>query len=175
MKDGDKVLLYHLLENISELITDHGYIHTALSLLKYILEYYDCAEKVKDIDSEPLSHGWMCKKPLAEVVGNVLATAKNYFPQQVDSFIKKDLLGLGFPGISKYREEILNYNPSGETLSDLFTHRFGNFLMWALLHEEAVDSFACEAMLAAPDADNCFKWFNQVVRILFKHLFNVKL
>ena len=175
MKDGDKVLLYHLLENISELITDHGYIHTALSLLKYILEYYDCAEKVKDIDSEPLSHGWMCKKPLAEVVGNVLATAKNYFPQQVDSFIKKDLLGLGFPCISKYREEILNYNPSGETLSDLFTHRFGNFLMWALLHEEAVDSFACEAMLAAPDADNCFKWFNQVVRILFKHLFNVKL
>ena len=175
MSDGDKELLYHLLENISELITDHGYIATALSLLKYILEYYDSAEKVAQIDGTTLKRGWMHRKPLAEVVGNVLATAKNYFPQQVDAFIKKDLLGLGFPGISKYREEILNYNPSGETLSDLFTHRFGNFLMWSLLHEEAVDSFACEAMLAAPDADNCFKWFNRVVKILFRHLFNVKL
>ena len=112
---------------------------------------------------------------IVSLVGKLLGTAKNYFPAEVDSFLKKDIVGLKFPGISRYREDILNYNPGGETLSDLFTHKFGNFLIWSLVNEEAVDEFAYEAMCAATDAPDCINWFNQVVRILFRHLFKVRI
>ena len=94
---------------------------------------------------------------------------------EVDGFLKKDIVGLKFPGINRYREDILNYNSGGETLSDLFTHKFGNFLIWSLVNEEAVDEFAYEAMSAAADAPDCIKWFNEVVRILFRHLFKVRI
>lgn len=175
LNKNDKELLYHLIENISELVTDFGYIQTALGLLKYILVKLDTYEKVASIDGIRLERNGIYQEQLVTLIGRVLGTAKNYFSTEIDSFIKKDIIGLSFPGIPKYREEILNYNPSGETLSDLFTHKFGNFLMWALLNEEAVDEFAFEAMSAAPHTPNCFQWFDQVVRILFKHLFKVKL
>ncbi len=173
--NNDKELLYHLIENIAELVTDYGYIHTALALLKYILERFDTPEKVNAIDQISVARNDIYQEPLISLIGRVLSTAKNYFSSEIDSFIKQDLVGLSFPGISKYREEILSYNASGERLSDLFTHRFGNFLMWSLLHEESVDDFALEAMSAASQSKDCFQWFDQVVRILFKHLFKVKL
>lgn len=175
LSTNDKELLYHLIENISELVTDYGYIHTALGLLKYILVKLDTLEKVEAFDEITLERGGIYQEQLITLVGKALGTAKNYFSAEVDRFIKKEIAGLSFPGISKYREEILSYNPSGETLSDLFTHKFGNFLMWSLLNEEDVDKFAFEAMSAAPHATSSFQWFDQVVRILFKHLFKVKL
>ena len=104
----------------------------------------------------------------------MLGTAKNYFPAEIDSFLKKEITDLSFPGIPAYREEILNYNPSGETLSDLFTHKFGKFLTWALLYEKSVDNFAYECMCASTDAPDCFAWFNQVVRTLMRQMFKVK-
>ena len=171
----DKELLYHLLENISELVTDYGYILTALELLKYIFIQFDSQEKVTEFDDIKLERGGVYQDDLITLIGKVLSTAKNCFPTEVDNFIKKDMVGLKFPGVSKYRGDILNYNPSGETLSDLFTHKFGNFLMWSLLNEEAVDSFAYEAMSVSVNSSDCFKWFDQVVRILFKDLFKVKL
>ena len=100
---------------------------------------------------------------------------KNYFPAEVDNFIRKDLVGLNFPGLSRYQEDLLNYNPSGESLSDLFTHRFGKFLMWALVNESQVDKFAFEAMSSAVNSSNSFKWYDNVIRITFRYLFNVKL
>ncbi|MBP3589591.1 MAG: hypothetical protein J6J61_03355, partial [Muribaculaceae bacterium] len=62
-----------------------------------------------------------------------------------------------------------------EKLSDLFTHRFGNFLMWSLLNNEAVDRFATEAIHTAPQSRDCFQWYNSVVRILCRHLFKIKI
>ena len=171
----NKELLCHLIENISELVTDFGYIQTALELLKYIMVHFDGKEKVAEYDSIKLERGGIYQDELIPFLGKVLSTAKHYFPVEVDNFIKKDIVGLKFPGVSKYRGDILNYNPSGETLSDLFTHKFGNFLMWALLNEEAVDDFAEKAMSIAIDSPDCFKWFDQVVRLLFKDLFKVKL
>ena len=47
--------------------------------------------------------------------------------------------------------------------------------MWALLHEQAVDRFAVEAINASVDARDCFGWYDRVVRILFRHMFGVKL
>jgi hypothetical protein len=171
----DKELLYHLIENISELVSDYGYISTALDLLKYILIRIDSMEKVNDLDSISLKRDGIYKDDIITLIGKVLSTAKNYFPAKVDNFIGKELTRLKFPGVSKYKAEILNYNPSGETLSDLFTHKFGNFLMWSLLNEEAVDKFAYEAMLVSIDSSDTFQWFDQVIRILFRDLFKVKL
>lgn len=175
IREKDKELLVHLIENISELITDFGYIHTGMNLLKYILLQYDTEEKVREIDEKLLERGGIYQYDLVRVVGNVLSTAKNYYQKEVDLFIKKTLVGLTFPGISGYREEILSYNPSGETLSDLFTHKFGKFLTWGLLFEDSIDQFAYEAMCTSVEASDCFSWYDQVVRILLKHLFKLNL
>ena len=160
----DSELLVHLIENISELVTDSGYIHTALDLLHSVISRIDSQKMLDEFSDD-----------IVTLIGKVLGTAKNYFPAEVNSFLKRDLTGLAFPGIPKYKDELLSYNPGGERLSDLFTHKFGNFLIWSLIHEEAVDAFAYEAMLLAPDSKDSFEWFDKVVRVLFKHLFKAKL
>ena len=84
-------------------------------------------------------------------------------------------MGLSFPGIPKNREQILTYNPSGESLSDLFTHKFRHYLMWALMHEPAVEEFSIEAMSSALEAKDCYEWVDKVIRILMKVMFNAKI
>ena len=175
VEENDKELLFHLIENISELITDHGYIDTSLDLIKYILVKFDTQEKVDRIDSVHVERNGIYRYSLERLIGNVFSTAKNYFPGKVDTFIKKDIVGLSFPGIPSYREEILNYNPSGETLSDLLTHKFGNFLMWALLNKDVVDNFAEESVKESANSKNSFIWYEKVVRILVKHMFGIRL
>jgi hypothetical protein len=174
IESNDKLLLFHLIENISELISDYGYIHTALDLLLYIIKAYDTDQKVDKLDAVEVYRDGIYTQTLISLIGNTLSTAKNYFASEVDSFLKRDLVGLTFPGVSKYREQILSYNPSGESLSDLFTHKFGNFLMWSLLHEPAVERFSIEAMQSAKSAKDCFEWFDKVIRILMRHMFNAK-
>lgn len=175
INDKDKELLYHIVENTSELITDFGYIHTALDIVKYILTIFDTEEKVRTFDAIAIERQGCYQYDLVRLFGDLFSTAKNYFPDEINSFLKKDIAGLSFPGVSSYRDEILNYNPSGETLSDLLTHKFGNFLMWALLNEEAVDNFAVEAMNSAIEAKDCFNWYDKTIRILFKHMFGLNI
>lgn len=175
IQDNDKELLFHLIENISELITDMGYIHTALQLLKHILVQYDTQEKVDRLNGVVLQRGGIYQYDLVKLVGNVFSTAKNYYAEEIDAFIKKEIVGLSFPGVGVYREEILNYHPSGETLSDLLTHRFGNFLMWALINIPAADDFATEAIAASTKTSDSFSWYEQGVRIFVKHFFGVKI
>jgi len=175
IEQNDKVLLFHLIENISELITDFGYIRTALDMLLYILKAYDTSRKVETLDAVETDRDGIYALSLVSLIGNVLSTAKNYFADEVDSFIKRDIVGLTFPGISKYREQILSFNPSGESLSDLFTHKFGNFLMWSLLNEPSVEQFSIKAMSSAYDSKDCFEWFDKVIRILVKDMFNAKI
>ncbi len=175
IQTNDKELLFHLIENISELITDMGYVQTALQLLKHILIQYDTQEKVDQLDAVQLTRGGIYQFDLVKLVGNVFSTAKNYYAQQIDAFIQKEIIGLSFPGASTYREDILNYHPSGESLSDLLTHRFGNFLMWDLLNVAAVDDFAVEAIGAATKTKDSFGWYEQGVKIFIKHFFGVKI
>ena len=171
----DKELLVHLIENISELVTDSGYIYTALDLLHLVLSKIDRQEILDELDAKADLRYSNTEQDIVTLIGKILGTAKNYFPAEVNSFLKRDLTGLSFPGIPKYKDEILSYNPGGEKLSDLFTHKFGNFLIWSLVHEEAVDNFAYEAMCLAPDSKDSFEWFDKVVRVLFVHMFKVKL
>jgi hypothetical protein len=171
----DKELLVHLIENISELVTDSGYIYTALDLLYLVLSKIDRQEILDELDAKADLRHSNTEQDIVTLIGKVLGTAKNYFPAEVNAFLKRDLTALSFPGIPKYKDEILSYNPGGEKLSDLFTHKFGNFLIWSLVHEEAVDNFAYEAMCLAPDSKDSFEWFDKVVRVLFVHMFKVKL
>ena len=171
----DKELLVHLIENISELVTDSGYIYTALDLLHLVLSKIDRQEILDELDAKADLRYSNTEQDIVTLIGKVLGTAKNYFPAEVNAFLKRDLTGLSFPGIPKYKDDILSYNPGGEKLSDLFTHKFGNFLIWSLVHEEAVDNFAYEAMCLAPDSKDSFEWFDKVVRVLFVHMFKVKL
>ena len=171
----DKELLVHLIENISELVADSGYIYTALDLLHAVFTKIDSQEILDELDAKADLRYSNTEQDIVTLIGKVLGTAKNYFPAEVNAFLKRDLTGLSFPGIPKYKDEILSYNPGGEKLSDLFTHKFGNFLIWSLIHEEPVDNFAYEAMCLAPDSKDSFEWFDKVVRVLFVHLFKVKL
>lgn len=172
--NNDKQLLFHLIENISELVSDFGYIHTALDLLLHIMKAYDTTGKVERLDKVVVDRDGIYTQTLVSLIGNALSTAKNYFADEVNTFIKRDIVGLSFPGVAKYREQILSYNPSGESLSDLFTHKFGNFLMWSLLHEPAVENFSINAMERTEGAKDCFEWFDKVIRLLFKDMFNAK-
>ena len=165
----------HLIENISELVADSGYIYTALDLLHAVFTKIDSQEILDELDAKADLRYSNTEQDIVTLIGKVLGTAKNYFPAEVNAFLKRDLTGLSFPGIPKYKDEILSYNPGGEKLSDLFTHKFGNFLIWSLIHEEPVDNFAYEAMCLAPDSKDSFEWFDKVVRVLFVHLFKVKL
>lgn len=172
----DKELLYHIIENVSELIADFGYIQTGLSIMKYIigrLPDQDIVDKFDAIDCS--QRGGIYTNAIVPLVGSVLSTAKNYHPTAVDRFVRSDIQGMPFPGVSAYREEILTYHPSGETLSDLFTHKFGKFLIWSLMNEPAVDRFATDAIAQTAKASDLPSWFSKAVKVLMLHLFGIKL
>lgn len=175
-REHDKELLYHVIENISELIADFGFVKQGLALLKYIMQQFETQASVDAINAIDLSErGGIYGFDLVRLVGNVFSTAKNYFSDEVDNFIRTEVSGLKFPGVSAYSEEILSYHPSGETLSDLFTHKFGKFLIWSLIHEPAVDNFSIEAIGKVTETSDCFSWFAQVVKILMRQMFGVKI
>ena len=171
--DGnDRELLIHLIDNITELVTDMGYYNLALDLLKYIMIRYDSNEKIELIDSVAVERKGIYEYGIVKIIGNVLSTTKNYCPERVNSFIQRELSALPFPGISSYQDSILNYNPSGESLQDVLTHKFGNFLIFSLLNVRPIDNFAIEAIGAVTRTRSSFAWFEQVVKILIKQLFH---
>ncbi len=115
------------------------------------------------------------QESIITLIGKILGTAKNYFPQQVNTFLTKDIVNLPFPGIDKYKDEILGYNPGGERLSDLFTHKFGNALIYTLINEEAVDEVAVDSLMAASKSSGSYKWFEEVVKVTLNKMFNLRL
>ncbi|MBQ8204886.1 MAG: hypothetical protein IJZ78_03610 [Alistipes sp.] len=169
----DKELLFHLMDNISEIVTDFGFVNTALALVYHILSRIDNSELLNEIDSVKLDRDGIYSSDTATLIGNILSTAKNYQPIAVDTFLRRDIVGLSFPAISQYREDILGYNPSGESLSDLLTHKFGKFVVWTLIHQPEVNAFARRAVDGAVDAKSCFDWYDKVVRLAFRELFRI--
>lgn len=168
----DKTLLCHLLDNVSELISDNGLVKTALSLLLHTMKCIPDAGTLAEIDS---SGDGRYPQSTVQTIGNVLATAKNYFPSEVDAFLKRDVTGLSFPGVAKYRDEVLGYSPGGESLSDLFTHSFGNFVIWSLVNFGPFKEFSARVIGMSADASDCFEWYDMVIREGFRTTFNVKL
>lgn len=171
----DKELLVHLMNNISELFTDGRHIYTALDLMLELFRSVSSQEMV-DRFEDGADHRYPdTGADLVSLAGNILGTAKNYFPDQVNQFLTRDIAGLSFPGIPKYKDNILNYNPGGEKLSDLFTHKFGNFIIWALIHEESVDQVVVDCLCQAASANDSAAWFDKCVRIVLQALLKIKL
>lgn len=172
---ADKNLLFHLLDNIAEMICDCGLIELPLQLTQHVLTRLHDSTSIRRIDSARSSNPAHADTTVVTAIGRVLSAAHRFYPERTSHFLHSDVAGLSFPGVAAYREEILGNISDTEKLSDLFTHRFGNFLMWSLLHNEAVDSFAIEAVGHAPCARDSFQWYDRVVRTLCRHLFNIKI
>jgi hypothetical protein len=171
----DKELLVHLLNNISELVADSGYIYTSLDLLLSVMEQIPNRKILDEFEQNVNLRYPDTGESIITLIGKILGTAKNYFPQQVNAFLTKDIVRLTFPGIGDYKDEILGYNPSGERLSDLFTHKFGNALIYTLIHEEAIDDVVVRSLQATEKANDSFEWFEYVVKIVFNKMFNLRL
>ena len=58
----------------------------------------------------------------------------------------------------------------GERLSDLFTHKFGNALIYTLIHEETIDDVVVQSLQATSKAKDSFEWFELVVKIVFNKI-----
>lgn len=175
LETRDRELLVHLINNISELVTDSGYILTALDLLKMVL--YGIPDR-ETLDSFVLAEEERypdTKEDIIALVGKVLGTAKNYFPREVNHFLKNELRSCTFPGLNQYKDSILGFNPGGEKLSDLFTHKFGNFVIWSLINVPVVDEVASDILDALTETGDSVKWFDRLVRIVFARMFDVKL
>lgn len=175
IRERDKELLVHLLNNISELVTDSGYIYTSLDLLESVMRQIPSQQVLDELETNVNLRYPDTKESIITLIGKILGTAKNYFPQQVNAFLTKDIINLTFPGIDKYKDDILGYNPGGERLSDLFTHKFGNALIYTLIHEQAIDDVVVGALQAAGKANGSYQWFEQVVKIVFNKMFNLRL
>lgn len=171
----DKELLVHLLNNISELVSDSGYIYTSLDLLESVMKQIPSQAVLDEFEQNANPRYAETQESIITLIGKILGTAKNYFPQQVNAFLTKDIINLPFPGIDKYKDDILGYNPGGERLSDLFTHKFGNALIYTLIHEEAVDEVAVDSLAAASKSSGSYKWFEEVVKVTLNKMFNLRL
>lgn len=175
IESRDKELLVHLLNNISELVSDSGYIYTSLDLLESVMQQIPSQAVLDEFEQNVNPRYEETQESIITLIGKILGTAKNYFPQQVNAFLTKDIINLPFPGIDKYKDEILGYNPGGERLSDLFTHKFGNALIYTLIHEEAVDDVAFDSLKAASSSSGSYKWFEEVVKVTLNKMFNLRL
>ena len=173
--EADKEMLFHILDNISEMVCDCGLIELPLQLMRHILASYGSAEELARLDASTSPNPAHDGQTLVTLAGRVLSMAHRFFPERTRRFLQADVAGLSFPGVAAYREEILGNITDREKLSDLFTHRFGNFLMWSLLHNEAVDRFAVEAVVPAATSRDCFAWYDKTVRTLCRHLFNIRI
>lgn len=171
----DKELLVHLLNNISELVADSGYIYTSLDLLLSVMEQIPNREILDEFEQNINPRYPDTSESIITLIGKILGTAKNYFPQQVNAFLTKDIIRLTFPGIGDYKDDILGYNPGGERLSDLFTHKFGNALIYTLIHEETIDDVVVQSLQATEKSNDSFEWFEYVVKIVFNKMFNLRL
>ena len=175
--ERDKELLIHLLQSINELITDSGsagYIYAAKDLLYYVIKQIPDMKVIEEFEANVSIRYSDTSEDIIALIGRILSTAKLYFPQQINEFLQKDTIGLTFPGLNKYSNELLTYNPEGDKFSDLITHRFGNFVIWAIVNEPIIDELIIEVCEQIPNSKNAFDWIDHVTKIGFKYMFNLK-
>ena len=175
IESRDKELLVHLINNIAELITDSGDIHTALNLLSIIFKGIPSNSVLEEFNRNANNRYPDTNSDIVVLIGNILGVAKNYYPAEVNDFLTREIIGLHFPGIPKYKDDILSFNPSGEKLSDLLTHKFGNFIIWALIHEESVDEAVAACLKEASNTPDSAAWFGKCVRIVMRALLKIRI
>ena len=160
-------LMIHLVDNITELVTDSsGYVQQAIDLITHVM---------RKLDSEEVMKSMKVENTIPKQIAQLLSAAQTYDLEATNTFLTTVLPQLPFPYAKKYTNDLLNYTPCGEKLSDLITHRFGNFVMYALLHSHRIDQFFYDVAERLPYTANFFEWFNIVVRMLVRDLFKIKI
>lgn len=169
----DKELLYYCIENIAVLVSDFGYYQSALELFQYVLSLFKHESTIHEFDKIEINRE-IYKTDLRTFLCQMLGTIKSYYPREVEYYINNKLINSTFPNIDKFREELLNYNQSHETIGDLLTHKFGNFVIWSLLNDDNITSYFESVMEHGVHVNDYFSWFDKVVRLTFEELFEVK-
>lgn len=179
VEERDKELLMHLIGSINELVTDAGQIYTTLDLLREMMAALSEQEDIDAFERNINKRYPDTAESIVIAIGRILSVAGIYFNAQVSAFLNRDTVNLTFPGLALYNRQQLNLSAEGEKLSDLFTHRFGNFIIWALIHEPAVDDTIIRVLAAAAKgpADEApekatTRWVKETIRIVLSDLFN---
>jgi hypothetical protein len=170
----DKELLYYCLENIATLVTDFGKPISAIQLFEYVISQIRHEKTIADFDAtatEREEH----KKDLRTFLCSTMGTIKSYYPREVAHFIHNKLTSSEFPDMEHFREDLAAYNQSHESIADLLTHKFGNFIIWGLIHDKAVSSFFQDGFRIGEEGKDYFEWFDGIVRLSFNRLFDMKL
>ncbi len=173
-RQKDKELLYYCIENMAVLVTDFSRPESALQLFEYLMGFFSYESDIAAFDAQQCQRAGY-NLPLREFLCKMIGTIKSYYPRETEHFIYHKLVNSNFPDIERFREELINYNQSHENIGDLLTHKFGNFIIWGLLHDKAVMDFFCEGFEIAPQQKDYFGWFDGIVRISFRKLFGMKL
>lgn len=170
IKNRDKELLMHLLQNINELITDAGYIYTAKDLLYYVMEQIPNVQTIEEFENNVNNRYPDTQESIVAMIGRILGTAKLKFSQQINEFLKKETVGLSFPGLSQYSETLLSFNPESEKFSDLITHKFGNFVIKSIINEPVIDDVIVDICKPMPKVKSADQWISQAVKVVFKYI-----
>jgi hypothetical protein len=169
----DKELLYYCIENMAVLVTDFSRPESALQLFEYLMGLFEYESVIADFDrqtSDRPEYNYKLRDFLCKMIG----TIKSHFPRETEYFIYNKLVNSKFPDIDRFREELINYNQSHESIGDLLTHKFGNFIIWGLLHDKDIMQFFKDGFSIAPQQKDYFGWFDGIVRLSFRNLFNMK-
>ncbi len=170
----DKELLYYCLENIATLVSDFGKPASAIQLFEYLMSLIRHEKQIAEFDAIESTREEF-GKDLRAALCNTIGTIKSYYPREVAHFINNRLIITGFPDMDRFREDLQTYNQSHESIADLLTHKFGNFIIWGLLHDKAVSRFFQDGFSYGVEAEDYFGWFDGIVRLSFNRLFNIKL
>lgn len=172
-EEQDRELLYYCLENIATLVTDFGRPVSAIQLFDYVIGLFEHESEIRAFDMQETGREEH-QKDLRPFLCSMIGTIKSYYPREVAHFIHHKLAHSSFPDMERFREDLVNYNQSHESIGDLLTHKFGNFIIWGLLHDKEVSRFFMDAFRVGAEANDYFGWFDGVVRLSFNRLFEIK-
>jgi hypothetical protein len=169
----DKELLYYCLENITSLVTDFSKSVSGIQLFEYVINQIRHERLIAEFDAIATDREEH-KPDLRTFLCSTIGTIKSYYPREVSFFIHNKLINSEFPDMERFREELINYNQSYESIGDLLTHKFGNFIIWSLLHDKSVGQFFIDGFMTGGEVEDYFEWFDGIVRLSFNRLFNIK-
>jgi hypothetical protein len=172
-EEEDKELLYYCIENIATLVTDFSRPLSAIQLFDYVIGLFEHESEIKAFDKQETEREEH-QKDLRTFLCSMIGTIKSYYPKEVAHFIHHKLAHSSFPDMERFREDLVNYNQSHESIGDLLTHKFGNFIIWGLLHDNEVGRFFMDGFKVGGEVKDYFGWFDGIVRLSFNRLFGIK-
>ncbi|NDV94241.1 ATP-binding protein [Dysgonomonas sp. 521] len=174
LKNKNKDLLFYILENISIVATDFGYIEIAIQLFDFIVRHVDTSEKISNfkVDSQVDRR---YSKSLPSFMSEVLCTLGNYYPAEVKGYIEIELYPNFDSPLAQGIKDEMKTKEEHEGLGGLLTHRFGNFFVWGCKNSPEVRNFFIEILESTEKVKNANQWAFRVFEKGVKDLINIEL